>query len=156
MIYCGVYYRDGRIFVTIPRWSTEDFPLNAFFGETCVDAHSVGALVRQALTAVRSEKEQTFDVAGLRMQADALYKAAGATAWRDFVRGTAHVTVSQEGASITVTPTINAGSREGFLNVGGDGEDDLVAREATEDELGRTVLEGLVRSGAVLDLDLLQ
>lgn len=152
MSHCGVDFRLGRIFLTIPRWSRQEFQLMVFFGEApSLEPAVVGAEVRRALETVQLEGDKTWRTRKLDAQSARLHEVAGTKGWSEYVRGTAHAVVEDVGGEheLVVIPSVNAGSRDGFLHLK---EDEWLRLTSPSDaELGEAVLKGLVRGGAALE-----
>ncbi len=73
-----------------------------------------------------------------------LLEAAGVPSWRAYVNGTKSISITQEGDSISLTPMINKGAREGF---GFQNERTVVVpATAAPDELGDELGDALERA----------
>lgn len=144
---CVVDYRQGNVFLQIRRRSVEGFRLLVFVAKVPeVQPERLGREIFQALASASSDEARTWPSDELREQAKRIYAEAGTKGWPEYVRGTAEVTVTREGADVVVEPTSNLGSRGGFVPL--PEEDWFRLSNPDDEELGRVVIEALIKSGA--------
>lgn len=143
---CGIDFRRGKVFLTIPRWRTDDVQMMVFFGPV-VDPipEVVGSRVRAAIETVRRESDKVWEKDDLTAQGAVLHEIAGTKGWEDFSRDAAHVSAEEDAGVVTVVPHryVGAGRFEGMNE-----PEWLRGAYSSDAQLGELVLAALNRSGA--------
>lgn len=138
---CEVNTRGGIVYILIPRWRTDDVQLMTYFDSIFeVTPETMGDMILRALRTTRSEENVTWNAEALRAQNDELFKLAGVANFGEFSEGTTHVTVEEDGNTVTIIPMLNVGSGSAVAM-----ESDRWLRDErpAASELGVLVLQGL-------------
>lgn len=111
----GLFARMERLFIQ-PYHQTTDGVLIGAGPVEVLEQDVSDTDLGQALRVALNQSGRTVPhPADWGMIPQPLNKAAGAKSWSAFVKGTTSCEISDDGQTIKITPTRNAGSRVGFL-----------------------------------------
>jgi hypothetical protein len=110
----AVFSRRGKLFFqphnrTITGLLIGGGPVEVL-GEGASD-QEIGQSLRKAVSNTRNGVPHPIDFNKLPLY---LYEAAGVKSWTTFVKGTKNCQIADDGSIVSITPTRNAGAREGF------------------------------------------
>lgn len=113
--YASLYQRDGKIFVA-PQYRTQKGQLYDVRPVSVVDAGDLGAVAGAIETALGLSQLNVPNLTARTRAANGnpVREAAGGMDWPDFVQGTRHIAISDEGR-LKLLPFENKGPSHGFV-----------------------------------------